>query len=301
MDCQKIEHWVLFEDGEKSVNESRRLREHLATCARCARRHQKALEWIEQWSAPAGELSAEAAAHNVLARLDQRVSAAPRRTPSIAGIGAEARRALESRRFVMPFGRPWGPAIAWASGALSVAAFALILANGLDGVDGKKQPAGAEFGARGAEADEASSLRRHVGLSFHVVHDMRLLRAGDALQAGDAIVGSYVNLDTAQPVYALSFAVDDGGEVHWLYPAYLELSDDPEAVRLAPTAEDEAVMPEAVVVDAPAGRFSILTITSYERLRVGQIEGLPAASLTPERLRQALGPVQVSELELRVR
>jgi hypothetical protein len=301
MDCQKIEHWVLFEDGEKSVNESRRLREHLATCARCARRHQKALDWIEQWSAPVGELSAEAAAHNVLSRLDQQASAAPRRAPTAPAIGAGVRGVLGPKRFVMPFARPRGPAMAWASGALCAAAFALVVANGLGGADGKDHPAGTEFGARGAEADEASSLRRNVGLSFHVVDDMRSLRAGDALQSGDAIVGSYVNLGTTQPVYALSFAISDGGEVHWLYPAYLEVASDPESVLLAPTVEGESLMPEAIVVDAPAGRFSILTITSYERLRVGQIEALPAASLTPERLRQVLGAVQVSELNLEVR
>ncbi|HWO14504.1 MAG TPA: hypothetical protein VNN80_33595, partial [Polyangiaceae bacterium] len=189
----------------------------------------------------------------------------------------------------------------WASGALSAAAVALLVANGFRGADEKDHLAGVEFGARGAETDEAGSLRRSVGFSFHVVHDMRPLRAGDGLEAGDAIVGGYINLGTDQPVYALSFAVDDGGEVHWLYPAYLDVSDDPEAVPLPPTESGEVLMAEAVVVDAPAGRFSILTITSYERLRVGQIEALPAASLTPERLRQVLGAVQVSELELQVR
>jgi anti-sigma factor RsiW len=298
MDCQNIEHWVLLEDGEKSVNESRRLREHLATCARCARRHQKALDWIEQWSAPVGALSAEVAAQRVLERLDQRAASAATSAPRI---GAAARGPSESRRLVLPLRRPWGPAIAWASGALSAAAVALSVANGFGGADEKDQRAGVEFGARGAEADEAASLRRSVGFSFHVVHDMRPLRAGDALEAGDAIVGGYINLGTAQPVYALSFAVDDGGEVHWLYPAYLDVNDDPEAVPLPPTQSVEVLMAEAVVVDAPAGRFSILTITSYERLRVGQIEALPAATLTPEGLRQVLGAVQVSELELQLR
>jgi len=292
MDCQKIEHWVLFEDGEKSLNESRRLREHLARCARCAQRHQKALDWIEQWSAPVGELSAEAAAHNVLSRLDERPGVSPRRAPGVRRIGARVRAVLDPVR--------WRPAMAWAGGALSAAALALLIADDFGGADQKDHPPGVEFGARGAEASEASSLSRYVGLSFHVVHDMRRLRAGDALQAGDVIVGGYVNLGTAQPVYALSFAVDDAGEVHWLYPAYLDGADNPEAVLLAPTAEGEALMSEAVVVDAPVGRLSILTITSYERLRVGRIEALPIAALTPEGLSQVLGAVHVSELDLQV-
>lgn len=154
MDCQTIEHWVLFEDGEKSLNESRQMREHLSTCSRCISRHRQALDWIEQWSAPAGELTADVAAQSILARMDERAE------PSVA----------------RGFSRRW-----WATW------------------------------------DE------------------------------------------------------------WLSP------------------------PPPVVADAPVGGFSIFTLTSYERLRVRQIEALPAASLTGEGLLQAFPGAEISELRLQIR
>jgi hypothetical protein len=96
---------------------------------------------------------------------------------------------------------------------------------------------------------------------------------------------AFTNLSDQSPAYLLLFAVDSGGQVHWLYPAHTDAAKDPEAVRLA-YALEPTPLPESVALESPSrGPMRILSIVSRQALKVSAVDPLPPTKLTEEALR----------------
>jgi len=158
-----------------------------------------------------------------------------------------------------PPARPRWPYVALAAAAAVAAAAALWLA----------VPRTSDFAARGTREHE---LTRLAGITlFALDGELRPLAAGSRVTAGTAYVAAYRNAGRA-PAYALVFALDAAGDVHWLYPAFTDAATDPTAIVLAPTPVP-ALLADAVVLEQPArGPLLLVAIVTAAPVHVSDIE-----------------------------
>ncbi len=183
---------------------------------------------------------------------------------------------------------------AWAAAALvpvATAAVVLLAVRVRSWVD---EP----FAARGT-IDAAPSLARDVGVRFYVgTQRLEPLRAGATIMGADALTGTYTNLGPT--AYALVFAVDAQGAVHWLYPAYEDERTNPRSVELA-HAQQETLFGTSVQLDRPsAGAMRMMSLMTRAPLHVKDIENRNAQDITRERLQLTFEGAAVQELELNV-
>jgi len=132
----------------------------------------------------------------------------------------------------------------------------------------------------GGASTSASWLKRQVGVELH-----RLDAPEAPFPTGASVVASarwlavVRNADLQRDGYALVFAVDAAGEIHWLYPAHLSDTADEPSLRI-PAATAQRAASEAVelegAVDGPATFFVVVTA---EPRRVSEVEGLGRITL----------------------
>lgn len=235
---------------------------HVATCATCTARADVLGRVIGDLRAPTHPTSPEAV-RRLMRRLDE---PRPRRVPV------------------------W----TWMAGAVvALATCVLVLRGGAIAPD-------AGFHARGGTGD---ALERWVGTTVYALQPPSALTALAAeadVHADTAFTLGYRNLVRDRAMWLLVFAVDAAGEVHWLYPGYAAVADDPEAMRLAIT-EGETLMSESVTLDRPAsGRLRVVSLISPEPLRISAIEGLAPGELTLAALQERFPAAAISELPLQV-
>lgn len=250
-------------DGEATENRALELRAHAATCPACAaelRAHEALLARV---AAPVEGLSTAGAVEAVMAR----VRAAP-----------PERRRAPSRR---------GRLLSGLAAAAAVAIAALVLAP-------RGRDAG-EFRARGAGVE----WTRKVGVELWALDaGPRRLSAGDSLAPGVPLVASFSNVDDA-PAYLLAYALDARGEVHWVYPAWLDPRTDPQSVTLDAAAVNRALPDSVVLEDVAPGQLSFVLVTTRAPLRVSSIEHAPAVARTPEAVRARWPGARVETLPVR--
>jgi hypothetical protein len=97
-------------------------------------------------------------------------------------------------------------------------------------------------------------------------------------------VASFSNVDGA-PAYLLAYALDARGEVHWLYPAWLDPRTDPRSVTLDAALVQRALPESVVLEDVAPGPLTFVLVTTRAPLRVSSIERAPSAARTPEAVR----------------
>jgi hypothetical protein len=133
-----------------------------------------------------------------------------------------------------------------------------------------RPPAEPEFTARGGGEH---TLARDVDVSLYASGtNLRVLRDGASITADTALAVSYRNLGAT--AYALAFAVDAAGEVHWIAPAYLSAVTDPSSFPLTAGAHD-IVLPNATVLASPApGHLRVFVVVTSTPLHVSEIEHL---------------------------
>jgi hypothetical protein len=252
-------------DGELTENRGTALRAHAAGCASCAAELESQRRLLARVAAPVPGRPSAGAVAAVMGRLD----------------AADAAAASPARL------RP-GPRT-WAALALAAAAAAVV------GVIGVRPERHDDFAARGA----APGWEQKVGVELWALQDQpRLLVAGDRLAPGVAVVASYSNVDPA-PAWLLVFAVDARGEVHWLYPAYLDVSRDPEAQRLEGSVVRRALPESVVLEDVPGGALRLVTVVTRAPLHVSDVEAARPSDRTPEALRRRWPGARVDELVVR--
>lgn len=253
-------------DGELTENRAAWLRAHAAGCARCAAALRAEQRLLEGLAAPVPGLPSAGALAAVMGRLDAADEAvAP---------AAAAHRASR---------RPWLAAAAAAAAVVLLG----VTTTALRRDDG--------FAARGAEVDWA----RKIGVELWALEGQpRQLAPDDRLPPGVPLVASYSNVDPGA-AWLLAFALDEQGEVHWLYPGYLDAGGDPQAVRLEGAAVRRA-LPESVVLEGvPAGALRLVTVVTRTPRRVSDVEASLPAERTPEALRRRWPDARIDELAVR--
>lgn len=249
-------------DGELTENRAHALRTHLAACPACAGALESRYRLLGALAAPVPGHPPPGALEAVMRRLD--AAAAP------------------PHRFLRR-------GQARALGAVAAAVLAVL--GGLlvrDWVGGRES----EFTARGGTVE----WTRKVGVELWALEAIpRRLAPGGALPPGTAIVASYSNLDPA-PAYLLAFALDARGEVHWLYPAYLDARQDPEAVRLDGSVRRQALPDSVILENVAPGPLRLVLVVSREPLRASGIEAASPEARTTSALRARWPQARVDEL-----
>lgn len=235
MKCIGEDELVRAELGELTLNRLREVEAHVAGCSRCAQARDELRGLVSdlgQLPAPADE---QQFTERVMAARSSRV------TPA------------RPRRFGIP---------AFAAAAVMVLAVgAVSLSTSLRGKD-------EAWTARGP----AAARSRTPAAEVLIVRDGKLLPvSGQTLSSSDAFAVRTVNR-MPETRYLAAFAVDAAGAVHWIFPEYTDDSLDPQAIRLAPS-EDEQLLPQLVAPDRPSsGPMRVFTLISRESTSVKQIE-----------------------------
>jgi anti-sigma factor RsiW len=247
--CPPATDWLQLVDGEVVENRAGELRAHAAGCPACAGELARAEALVARIGAPVPGLPSPGALEALMARLDEAPPTAERRPRALLLGGA----------------------------AGLAAAAALLLAVRWWPLPDDRDT----FTARGGDVE----WTRKVGVELWALEEpLRELLPGATFSPGTPIVASYSNVDGA-PAWLLAFALDEAGEVHWLYPAFLDPRSDPPAVRLEGSVVHRA-LPEAAVLDGlPRGPVRFVLVVSREPLKVSDVERLTPAERDPERLR----------------
>ncbi|HXJ23811.1 MAG TPA: hypothetical protein VMT03_26685 [Polyangia bacterium] len=261
MSCPDADTLLLDHLGELPVNRSEALRAHVQTCGRCAAERAELARMIEEL-APAKQASDDGAAFTA------RVLAAARGVP-------QARREVPARR---------RSRLAFATGTLAAAAAAVWLVAGPRArppVSGQPEPPIAgTVTARGGAAPGAEAGER-LSAEILLVREGRLqpLR-GAAVHRSDALAVRVTNL-SGSDAQLMAFAWDAAGDVHWLYPAYLDARTNPRSVPIAAGARDR-LLSDIVQPDAPhVGPLRMVTLVAQRPLTVKEVEARLAT--TPPR------------------
>jgi|GEM_PF-3330691 len=114
--------------------------------------------------------------------------------------------------------------------------------------------------------------------SLDATPDVLLLRGSallpiqDAeLHPGDGITLRYWN-PSDEPIYLTAFALDADATIHWIYPAYMDETQNPMSVRLERSVEG-TLLAEAMEPENPAnGRLRIVALLTPDPLTVRDVE-----------------------------
>jgi hypothetical protein len=245
MRCPSDEQLLRGLLGELSVNEARTVDRHSATCARCT-----------------SELDSQRALLS-----DLSVKPTPLHSEDVFTNGVmDAIRHAQSRpparaRTRFDFGRN-GLLVAT---AIAAAALVAVLSHSQQQTHGTARE---HVSARGATI--AASKTPHAEL-FFVRDGVFSPLAGAQLRAGDALAVRASNL-SERAAYLAVFAIDALGEVHWLYPAYVDASTTPMSIAVQGGTRDR-MLDEVVEPDSPApGRFRLFALFSSVPLDVLSVE-----------------------------
>jgi hypothetical protein len=246
-------------DGELSENRAAAVRAHVARCPACAAAQAALRARLERIDAPVPGVPSADAVRAVLARAQAGAPAARPRRPSLLLLAA--------------------PLVAAAAAALAVVA-----------LRSPPEP----FTPRGGEV----AWVELVGVELWTVEPLRLVEPGARISDAAALVARYRNASAA-PAHLLAFGIDGRGEVHWLYPAFLDGRTDPPAVVLPPRSA-APLADGAVLSEVPAGSLQLVTLVSPQPLHVRSIEALPAPERALERLRARFPLARIDALSVDV-
>jgi hypothetical protein len=270
MTCLTEDRLLAWIDGGIAPNQKGPIARHLAGCADCRGKMSELEALLGDLAAPP---SFDESAHvaSVMKRLD-------------AG-DAQGHRA--ARR---PLPR-WFARMGAAAAVLAVAAATVLVVRGR-GLP-EREP---DFVARGAR--QPPSLRRDVGTRiFTGARSLVALDDGATIDGASPLTASYSNVHPT-PAYALVFAVDSKGTVHWLFPAYADERENPESVLLE-RAPRERLFPTSVVLDAPApGPLRIVSLITEVPLHVADVDRRGALDLSPRALEGAFAGASATEIRV---
>jgi hypothetical protein len=243
MSCPSSQALTQLVEGALPVDQVRAIDKHLAACRRCAHEVASLRELLDDLRKPrTSNVGDDAFVHRVMRDLPAR----------------------EERARSRPFPR-WG----WLAAAAVVIMMVAPAARRLSLPGDRRE----EFQARGGRP--GTLLEQWLGVEVLAVREGKLLPlAGASLRSSDGLVVRYTNLVSARPVYLLAFALDAAGDVHWMYPAYLDAAQNPAAVRLAVGAR-QRLLDQVVGLERPAsGGLRIVVVTSFRERRVKEVEAL---------------------------
>ncbi len=270
--CPNEDELLSFVDADLSPEQLARLEKHIETCSSCAKQVMALTSLVEDVAAPlAAEPPLDVALHvaGVMNRLDSPVTV-PR----------------------------WSTWLGW-SGGLAMAAAALLLFGKL-----KAGPVGTaehELVARGGPAE--ASLSRNIGVqlysSQHSSTALTALGSGSRIRPSAALTAGLRNLASEQ-AYLLLFALDSRQAVHWIAPQYTSPDSNPEAAPIGPSQGERLLPSVAVFDDLAPGPLRVVAVISSAPLHVSDVEALPAAELSAEKLLKRFPRAEVRQFLLDV-
>ncbi len=266
MTCPHPDTLLLDELGELPVVRREALRTHVETCARCASERaglRRIIVELGPAAAPSG--------------------ANPDGAAFSAGVLAAAKVTPQTRQ---PPVRRWGFRAAAATGSLAVAAVMVLWITVRPAPEVRPstagEPEGPVTGTLTARGGATPSER--LSAEILLVRGGRLQSVeGGSLRKSDALAVRVTNVSGTE-AHLMAFAWDAAGEVHWLYPAYLDTGTNPRSVPIAAGARDR-LLNDVVQPDAPrAGPLRLVTLVAASPLTVKEVEARLAE--TPARQRR---------------
>jgi hypothetical protein len=248
MKCVDDASLMREELGELTANQSAALRAHLADCPRCQRKQVGVRTLV-------ADLAQVATAR---AGVDDAAFA--------ARVGQAIRGATPVPRAARRIRWPW-----WAAAAVAVL---LPTAFFLGGHGPWRQATMGTFTARGGDPRVATA-------EALLVRDGKLLAlAGQRFRPTDALAVRVKN-HGLRSIHVLAFARDGAGEVHWLYPAYRHVGENPFAVEI-PAGANPHLLPDLVAPEAPApGPLVVVTVLLERPIAVKEAEARLAKTPDP--------------------
>jgi hypothetical protein len=270
--CPSEDELLSFVDADLSPEQLARVEKHLEVCSACAKQVMTLSGLVEDLGAPLrAEPPLDVALHvaSVMDRLDSRV--------------------IERR---------WSAWLSWGGGLTAAAAALMLFIKFQSPVIPAKVP-GAELVARGGPVE--ASLSRNVGVQLYSSRHTELsaLGSGSRIAQSTALTAGLRNLAN-EPAYLLLFAVDSRQAVHWIAPEYTSQDSNPEASPIAP-AKTERLLPSVATFDDLApGPLRVIAVISSDPLHVSDVEALPPAELSAERLLKRFPRTEVRQFLLEV-
>jgi len=128
-----------------------------------------------------------------------------------------------------------------------------------------------ELTPRGSGALDEPAARVEAFVGKRTGSSAPALLEGAELRPGDGIVVRYSN-PTDRDAFLVVLAIDSKNEVHWIHPAYLRESENPESIRLVRRTE-QRVLDEIAEPDRPApGALRVYAIVTDSALHVREVE-----------------------------
>lgn len=269
--CPSEDELLSFVDADLSPEQLARVEKHLEVCSACAKQVMTLSSLVEDLGAPlAAEPPLDVALHvaGVMDRLDSRVT--------------------EPR---------WSAWLTWSG--VAVAAAALLLFVKLQAPAGPQAAPGGELAARGGPAE--ASLSRNVGVQLYSSQhgELTALGSGSRIVQSAALTAGLRNL-ASERAYLLLFALDSRQAVHWITPEYTSQGSNPEASPIAPARTERLLPSVAVFDDLAPGPLRVVAVISSEPLHVSDVEALPPAELSAERLLKRFPRAEVRQFLLEV-
>jgi hypothetical protein len=266
MSCPDSDTLLMDELGELPVNRRDAMRGHLEECGRCLGERSR----LRRMMADLGPSVCDVDAGGDASTFTAGVLSTARITPQAS------RRSARRRRIS-------GTAVAGTLAAAAAAAVWLVASPGAEVgprvARERDQPVAGTFAARGG-----SAASDRLSAEILLVRGGRLQPlAGAAVRKSDALAVRVTNLSGAD-AHVMAFAWDAAGEVHWLYPAYLDARTNPRAVPIPAGARDR-LLNDVVQPDAPqAGPLRLVTLIAASPLTVKDVEA--RLGQTPPRQRR---------------
>lgn len=261
MSCPPADTLLLDELGELPVNRREAVRAHVDGCRRC--------------------LGERTALRTMMA--DLRPSRAANDDGSLfsAKVLAAARSIPQTPRAIPRHGRTRAAFFTPALAAAMVAAVWLVpkRADVRPPIAGEtERPIAGTLAARGGP-----STGERLSAEILLVRDGRLLPlAGRAMRKSDALAVRVTNL-SGSDMHVMAFAWDAVGDVHWLYPAYVDEHTNPRSVPIA-AGSKQRLLGDVVQPDAPhAGPLRLVTLFAIGPLTVKDVEARLAQTPAQQR------------------
>lgn len=270
--CPSEDELLSFVDADLSPEQLARVEKHLEVCSACAKVVMTLSSLIEDVGAPLrAEPPLDVGLHvaSVMSRLDSRVS--------------------EPR---------WSAWLSW-GGGLAAAAAGLFLFVKLQSPALPPAVPGGELLARGGPTE--ASLSRNVGVQLYSSRHAELtaLGSGSHITQSAALTAGLRNL-ASERAYLLLFALDSRQAVHWIAPEYTSQDSNPEAAPITPATTERLLPSVAVFDDLAPGPLRVIAVISSEPLHVSDVEALPPAELSAERLLKRFPRSEVRQFLLEV-
>ncbi len=264
--CPTEAELLSFVDADAPPEQLARIEKHLELCSACAKQVMALSTLAQDVGAPLEPIPLDVAEH-------------------LAGV---------MKRLDTPVGSPrWSRWLGW-GGGLAVAAVAVLSFSKLSRP--LEREVADELAARGGLP--VASLSRNVGVQLYAQQGTLVaLGSGGRIARHTPLTAGLRNVGR-EPAYMLLFAVDSRHAVHWLAPEYTTEGTNPASAAITSSASEQLLPSVAVFDDLAPGPLRVVAVLSRAPLHVADVESLPGAELSAEKLLERFPRAEVRQFLL---